>query len=565
MGRRLSIALVALLAVAALAVPAAAAEPPPDEVPFALGFPLGAPATFRDSFGDPREPERLHAGQDLLAPKGTPVLAAAPGVVSQIGRSRLAGIFVEVEHEGGWTTRYLHLDNDTPGTDDGAAFGVAPGLAEGLWVERGTLLGFVGDSGNAESTVPHLHFELRDPIDRAVNAYVFLTGGIPGELEILPEGPLTPVADGFEILGSVDPGGGFHGALTVLGGRAYVGTFGTETVCPGTGVTVVDVSNPAAPVLLDPIAAHAGRWVTALASAAVAGRSYLAVATASCAARGDAGITLYDVTDADAPRAVSVIPAAAGDVAGLDVGLLGGTQVVAVATPGAFPSHGVRDLAIFEITDPSVPRLVAAWDFRVDLPAYVVEASGAAAEPERFSTHDVALGDGRLYVAAGDAGAVVLEIDGTSAPVYRGRTATNGAPGGGARSVATANASIVVGYGEGGGEALLFDASGPGDPILLGTVGESSTRDVSAAAAHVVIAAGPNGVVLVEAAHGTLHTFLPPPTSDPNDYFGLFRGTRFYPQVWQAAVVGDIVFALDVNTGLWLLRVAGHGEVIGAR
>ena len=58
---------------------------------------------------------------------------------------------------------YIHLNNDTPGTDDGKGgvqYAYAPGLTNGTRVHRGDVIGYVGDSGNAEDTVSHLHFEI---------------------------------------------------------------------------------------------------------------------------------------------------------------------------------------------------------------------------------------------------------------------------------------------------------------------------------------------------------------------------------------------------------------------
>ena len=66
---------------------------------------------------------------------------------------------------------YIHLNNDSPGTDDGKGWGIAPGIRPGVHVQAGELIGWMGDSGNAESTSPHLHFELRDPSGIIVNPY----------------------------------------------------------------------------------------------------------------------------------------------------------------------------------------------------------------------------------------------------------------------------------------------------------------------------------------------------------------------------------------------------------
>ncbi|HYG81944.1 MAG TPA: M23 family metallopeptidase [Pyrinomonadaceae bacterium] len=99
-----------------------------------------------DSWHAPRDGERLHKGQDIFAPKGTPVHSATEGYVVRIGENRLGGQTVSVLGAGGRVYYYAHLDS------------YAPGLDVGDWVTPETVLGSVGTTGNAKTTRPHLHF-----------------------------------------------------------------------------------------------------------------------------------------------------------------------------------------------------------------------------------------------------------------------------------------------------------------------------------------------------------------------------------------------------------------------
>lgn len=89
--------------------------------------------------------EEFHEGIDIAARAGDPVLAAAGGTMTRVERSPRLGLYVEVDHGGGWSTRYAHLAE--------ALVGV------GAQVAAGQVLGRVGQS--AETGGPHLHFELR--------------------------------------------------------------------------------------------------------------------------------------------------------------------------------------------------------------------------------------------------------------------------------------------------------------------------------------------------------------------------------------------------------------------
>ncbi len=175
--RRLTIGIGLLLA--ALAAPAAVADHGPPE--WHIVFPQDAKFTeFGSTFGLRKPGGRGHEGNDLIGSKMSPVYAAADGVVTHIDTSPTAGNYVIIHHTGGWSTWYIHLNNDTPGTDDGAATRdqvVVEGITEGSFVTAGQHIAYVGDSGNAEGTMPHTHFELHfegnpiDPYDYLVQAH----------------------------------------------------------------------------------------------------------------------------------------------------------------------------------------------------------------------------------------------------------------------------------------------------------------------------------------------------------------------------------------------------------
>ena len=99
-----------------------------------------------DTWGAPRGTGRTHEGQDIFAPKGTPILSATNGYVYKIGENNLGGQTVSVIGAGGRVYYYAHLDS------------YAPGLEVGDIVNTRTVLGYVGTTGNAVGTPPHLHF-----------------------------------------------------------------------------------------------------------------------------------------------------------------------------------------------------------------------------------------------------------------------------------------------------------------------------------------------------------------------------------------------------------------------
>lgn len=100
-----------------------------------------------DTYGAPRSGRRVHEGQDIFANEGTPIYAAAPGYIYRIGQgSPLGGNTITVVVAGGHRHYYAHLQD------------FSTEIREGQYVDTETLLGYVGKTGNAATTPPHLHF-----------------------------------------------------------------------------------------------------------------------------------------------------------------------------------------------------------------------------------------------------------------------------------------------------------------------------------------------------------------------------------------------------------------------
>jgi murein DD-endopeptidase MepM/ murein hydrolase activator NlpD len=112
---------------------------------------------------------RLHGGTDFAAPVGTPIYAAANGVIMSASPSACAGNMVVMKHDNGWQTRYFHLSR------------YADGLAPGMRVTQGFVVGLVGNTGTC-TTGPHLHYEVHvdgekvDPQSIPTEAGVALSG-----------------------------------------------------------------------------------------------------------------------------------------------------------------------------------------------------------------------------------------------------------------------------------------------------------------------------------------------------------------------------------------------------
>ncbi len=142
-------------------------------------------------FGAPRDGgSRHHLGYDIIAPKMSPVVAVADGEIihsrDDVGTEDCC--LLGLRHDDGWSSWYIHLNNDVFGTDDGQGWGIRPGIEVGSRIIAGEVIGWVGDSGNAEGTVPHLHFELRQPDGTPIDPAASLDAARLQQQPALPDG-----------------------------------------------------------------------------------------------------------------------------------------------------------------------------------------------------------------------------------------------------------------------------------------------------------------------------------------------------------------------------------------
>jgi murein DD-endopeptidase MepM/ murein hydrolase activator NlpD len=202
-------------------------------------FPVYGPSGFSDTFGAARATTGWHHGQDIFAALGAPVLAVADGTVFSVGWNRVGGNRLWLRDRSGNEFYYAHL----------AAF--SPLAVNGGRVQAGDVVGFVGNTGDADTTPYHLHFEIHPSsllflgYDGVVNPYAYLrawqhakdvdfpsaavwaptlraTGRAPAAGAILLQSSDISVANGLDpgsLAQAVAPAGSGRGAARELQGR----------------------------------------------------------------------------------------------------------------------------------------------------------------------------------------------------------------------------------------------------------------------------------------------------------------------------------------------------------
>ena len=146
------------------------------KVPDHIVFPVVGKVQYIDDFGAPRGGSP-HQGNDLMAPKKSPAVAAEAGKVKYWTTSSPAGCMLYLYGESGTTYLYIHLNNDVTMKNDNrgkCVRGTAYAVKNGTKVAAGQQIGYVGDSGDANGGASHLHFEVHPGGGKAVSPYPYL-------------------------------------------------------------------------------------------------------------------------------------------------------------------------------------------------------------------------------------------------------------------------------------------------------------------------------------------------------------------------------------------------------
>ncbi len=590
---------------------AAGAAAQADEEPYPLVFPVVGTNTWGDTWGAPRSGGRTHKGADIFADKGTPVVAAAAGTVTQIGVGERAGRYIYITHDDGWRTLYIHLDNDTPGTDDGLGGAPAPGIAVGVRVEAGDVIDFVGDSGNAEGTPPHLHFELRRPDGTAINPAPHLRFAVTGEY-VNPESidvaavasfP-TYDAQGIDPVGNVDPGGGFAAGLAVNQGIVYMGTWGRPEACPNSGVRVIDATDPESPAVVAtlagadefPATSTDGIWAGSVETDAFTGD--LAIVGVRLCDTGERnrrseafrGLAIYDVTDPEGPELLGTLHSGDFTQGPNDVVAAvndDGALLVSTTVMQSFrhTNGRVGDWRLVDVSDPTAPVQLSDWDYRTTF---------AEDDPQRKSvdlhahTSTLAPDASNVWIAFWDAGMIQLDLTEPARPVLAAQVGGSELDPGNAHSVVVDpernllirnNEDLEWRTDDGGsndwGTQIVYDISDLDRPGVLSTFA-TDNQDLSTGepprpgyfSAHEIDLVNDieyltwysDGLRVVDLSDPTdpkeIGYFVPPATTDPQNHFrGQGRGSAF-AMVWSVEIADGLIYLSDMNSGLWIVRLA---------
>ncbi len=412
------------------------------------------------------------------------------------------------------------------------------------------------------------------------------------------------------LVGHLNPGGGFHGDVWVHRTAAYLGSWGHAGHCPVQGVRAIGVGNPARPRLLARFARFPGTtsedvWVGRIDTAAFRG-DLAAVGIQRCRSgrgTGFRGLALFDVTRPWRPRLLGRLGSGAGTRGVHELSVVqrdDGRVLALLSVPRSWEVTGGRrgDVRIVEVTNPRRPRALASWDFRRNGPRAQRSRLLRTRGSEQLLAHSVWPFDGgrKAFVSHWDAGAVFLDLAAPARPRYLGRTTyPAGAHGNAHSGWFRDDERIFVQNDEVGdfyhlarerswGFQRIFDLSDAARPVAIGRFATESSvpgrdgriRRDGFYSVHNSVFVGDvqvvswysDGVRIVDMANPRrprqIGYFVPPPRRDPNGFWQAPNGNRRFPLVWGVFPRGQLVFASDINSGLWIFRASGLPATAGA-
>ena len=432
-------------------------------------------------------------------------------------------------------------------------------------------------------------------------------GKAPGRPGAAPERSSEAGRARFELVGNVNPGGGFNADVVAHKGVAYLASWGTDGACPSQGVRAYSLRDPANPRLLSVFASGAqdpevaGSWTEKVIVRTVDTEWFqgdlAAVSFQSCAGeQGFRGFGVYDVTNPAAPRKLALVATNKAANGSHEIWLEArrGRAYVYTAIilselttspdfdPETFDATipGEPDFQIWDVSRPRRPAKVGEWGAWKELGVKPVYQDANGTSRVNF-THSVITAGVRAYVSYWDLGTVILDVRNPARPRFLGRTKFRTNEEGNAHSAWLAHGGRVLIQNDedfdpspdpngvvetAWGYPRYFDISDPARPRRLTRFELPSTRqfpppDDGFYTVHDPKVQGDvnfmswyaEGVLGLELRRGQRPRFLaqfrPPAAPDPQ---GLFPATTI---VWGVFPYRGLVLASDINSGLWVLRL----------
>ncbi len=392
---------------------------------------------------------------------------------------------------------------------------------------------------------------------------------------------------------------GFNGDVWVHAGTAYIGGYGVPGICPVHGVRAIDVRNPARPTRLSAFARFRGTtsedvWVGAVDAPSFRG-DLAAVGIQVCGGRRPfRGLALYDVTRPGDPVLLGRLSTGSRTHGIHELSVAqrpdGRVLVYASVPHSLLATRGRRgDVRIIDATNPRRPVEVSNWDVRRNAPARVRRALRPRFRDELLAHSVWPFAAGmRAFVSHWDAGIVFLDLADPARPRYLGRTPYRRSEHGNAHSgwfrpgerIFVQNDEVGDFHGTGvernvWGFQRIFRTTNLSAPVRVARFAleasvpgrDGRIRRDGFYAVHNNVFVGDveyvswysAGVRVVDLSNASrpreIAFFIPPPRRDPHGYFIAPNGKRQFPMVWGVYPHEGLVYASDINSGLWIFRV----------